>query len=50
MRACVDVETDGREALAEFDGERQADIAEPDDPDARTRQVEMKGCFHADLS
>ncbi len=38
--ARLDIEPDGREMLAEFHGERQADVAEADDAEAAVVQIE----------
>jgi len=40
--ACrLDVEPHGVEVLAEFDSQRQADITQPDNPDATTSQAQF---------
>jgi len=37
-----DIEADDREALAEFDGERQADVAQADDADVHRSEVKFQ--------
>ena len=37
----LDVEADGAELLAELHGQRQADIAEPDDADLASAEIEL---------